>query len=139
MSAENNTGWVTARPWGGVPAGPGGSQQALGGVPAGPEAPHLLEGEVHELVRDRVVGFGLKDRAGVGERRRARGREGDPPASERTVISPPKHSEASWAESKDLTSASLKRYLRRAERGWRGCSCCPPPPPSRSTHHLLVL
>lgn len=35
--------------------------------------------------------------------------------SDRTVISPPKHSEASWAESKDLTSASLNRYLRRGE------------------------
>lgn len=30
-----------------------------------------------------------------------------------TVISPPKHSDASWAESKDLTSASLNRYLQR--------------------------
>lgn len=29
----------------------------------------------------------------------------------RTVISPPKHSEASWAESKDFTSASLNKYL----------------------------
>lgn len=38
--------------------------------------------------------------------------------SDCTVISPPKHSDASWAESKDFTSASLNRYLRRS----------PPPP-----------
>lgn len=31
-----------------------------------------------------------------------------------TVISPPKHSEASWAESKGFTSASLKRYLKQS-------------------------
>lgn len=30
-----------------------------------------------------------------------------------TVISPPKHSEASWAESNGFTSASLNRYLQQ--------------------------
>lgn len=32
-----------------------------------------------------------------------------------TVISPPKHSEASWAESNGFTSASLKRYLENTK------------------------
>lgn len=59
-------------------------------------------------------------------------------ARTRTVISPPKHSDASWAESKGLTSASLNRYLQGDDRlegkasGARGSAAAAP-------HHLLVL
>lgn len=58
--------------------------------------------------------------------------------SDRTVISPPKHSDASWAESKDFTSASLNRYLWRADV-LEELLQLHAGPTGPHTHHLLFL